>query len=107
MFEAVGTEATFAQAIELAGAAGTVVLYGTATSAHKGLPYYALYFKELTIRNPRAATKADYERAIDLVAAGDLDGAPLVSTRFDLEDADQALAAVAESSTLKVLMDAI
>jgi len=102
--EAVGKESTFAQAIELAGAAGTVVLFGTATSAEKGLPYYSLYFKELTIRNPRAATKADYQRSIDLVASGAVDVAPLVSRRFSLTEANDALAALGEPATLKVLM---
>ncbi len=104
--EAVGTEATFAQAIELAGAAGTVVLFGTATGGNQGLPYYQLYFKELTIKNPRAATKADYQRAIDLVAAGTINGAPIVSKSFALADANEALDAVRESTTLKVLIDA-
>ena len=102
--EAVGKEATFAQAIELAGAASTVVLFGTATSGNKGLPYYSLYFKELTIRNPRAATKADYQRAIDLVASGAVNAAPLVSHRFSLIEPDEALAALGEPTTLKVLM---
>jgi threonine dehydrogenase-like Zn-dependent dehydrogenase len=104
--EAVGTEATFSQAIDLAGAAGTVVLFGTATGGNEGLPYYQLYFKELTIRNPRAATKADYQRAIDLVAAGTINGAPIVSKSFALSDANDALDAVRESTTLKVLIDA-
>jgi 2-desacetyl-2-hydroxyethyl bacteriochlorophyllide A dehydrogenase len=104
--EAVGSETTFAQAIELAGAGGTIVLYGTATGGSAGLPYYQLYFKELTIRNPRAATKADYQRAIDLVADGTIEVAPLVSRRFDLGEAPDALAAVNDASTLKVLMDA-
>ena len=104
MIEAVGTEATFGQAIELAGHAGTVVLYGTATGGGNGLPYYQLYFKELTIRNPRAATKSDYQRAIDLVANGTIKAAPIVSRRFGLSEANDAFAAVGESSTLKVLM---
>ncbi len=104
--EAVGTEATFAQAINLAGAAGTVVLFGTATGGNEGLPYYQLYFKELTIMNPRAATKADYQRAIELVAAGTIVGAPIVSKSFALSDGNDALDAVKESSTLKVLIDA-
>lgn len=102
--EAVGTEATFAQAIEVAGAAGTIVLYGTATDGGKGLPYYQLYFKELTVRNPRAATRNDYQRAIDLVDNGLIDAAALVSRRFALDEADEALIAVRESATLKVLM---
>ena len=104
VIEAVGTEATFGQAIELAGHAGTVVLYGTATGGGNGLPYYQLNFKELTIRNPRAATKSDYQRAIDLVANGTIKAAPIVSRRFGLSEANDAFAAVGESSTLKVLM---
>ncbi|MGI9595263.1 MAG: zinc-binding dehydrogenase, partial [Acidimicrobiales bacterium] len=104
VIEAVGTEATLAQSIELAGHAGTVVLYGTAADGGQGLPYYQLYFKELTIRCPRAATRADYQRSIDLVAGGRIKAAPLVTSRFDLGQADQALAAVKEPSALKVLM---
>lgn len=106
VIEAVGTEATFAQSIELAGAASTVVLYGTATGGSSGLPYYQLYFKELTILNPRAATKADYQRAIELVADGTVKGAPIVSASFGLSDAQSAFDAVHESTTLKVLIDA-
>jgi len=102
--EAVGTQSTFSQAIELAGPAATVVFFGTATGSSGGLPYYLLYIKELTIRNPRAATKHDYQRAIDLVADGTISAAPLVSRRFRLADADQALEAARESSTLKVLI---
>lgn len=104
--EAVGSEATFAQAIELADHAATVVLYGTTTAGGEGLPYYQLYFKELTIRNPRAATKADYQRAIDLVSAGMIAASPIVSHRFGLDAADEAFAAVGDSSSLKVLIDA-
>jgi 2-desacetyl-2-hydroxyethyl bacteriochlorophyllide A dehydrogenase len=89
--EAVGVESTFAQAIELAGAAGSVVLFGTATSGGSGLPYYQLYFKELTIHNPRAATKADYQRSIDLVTSGAIHAAPLVTNRFPLDDALKVL----------------
>jgi 2-desacetyl-2-hydroxyethyl bacteriochlorophyllide A dehydrogenase len=104
VIEAVGTQATFSQAIELAGAAGTVVFFGTATGSSGGLPYYQLYIKELTIRNPRAATKDDYQRAIDLVADGTISAAQLVTNRFSLAHADRALEAARESSSLKVLI---
>jgi threonine dehydrogenase-like Zn-dependent dehydrogenase len=105
VFEAVGTVQTFSQAIELAGAAATVVFFGTTTGIGDGLPYYQLYYKELTLRNPRGATMADYEQAIALVAGGVINGAPLVSSRFGLDDVDGALAATQDSSTLKVLME--
>ena len=105
VFEAVGTVQTFSQAIELAGSAATVVFFGTTTGIGDGLPYYQLYYKELTLRNPRGATMADYEQAIALVADGVINGVPLISSRFSLEDVDEALAATQDSSTLKVLME--
>lgn len=105
VFEAVGTVQTFSQAIELAGPAATVVFFGTATGIEGGLPYYQLYYKELSLRNPRGATMADYEKAIDLVADGVINGVPLISSRFGLDDIGEALAATQDSSTLKVLME--
>ena len=105
VFEAVGTVQTFSQAIELAGSAATVVFFGTTTGIGDGLPYYQLYYKELTLRNPRGATMADYEQAIALVASGVINGVPLISSRFGLDEVDHALAATQDPSTLKVLMD--
>lgn len=103
--EAVGREATLAQAVELAGLGGTIVLYGTITGGGTGLPYYQLYFKELTIRSPRAATSDDYRRAIELVAGGAIDVEPLVSARFRLDQAGQAFEAARDGATLKILME--
>ncbi|WP_420638657.1 zinc-dependent alcohol dehydrogenase [Candidatus Poriferisocius sp.] len=105
VFEAVGTVPTFALAIELAGSAATVVFFGTAAGSGGGLPYYQLYYKELTLRNPRGATTADYERAIALVADGTINGAPLISWRYGLDEINQAIAATKEPSTLKILME--
>ena len=105
VFEAVGTVETFSQAVELAGSAATVVFFGTTAGSGGELPYYQLYYKELTLRNPRGATMADYERAIALVADGVINGVPLISSRFGLDEIDQALAATQDSSTLKVLME--
>ena len=105
VFEAVGTVQTFSQAIELAGPAATVVFFGTTTGMESGLPYYQLYYKELSLRNPRGATMADYEKAIALVADGVINGVPLISSRFGLDEVEQALAATQDPSTLKVLME--
>ena len=105
VIEAVGTEATFSQAINLAGHASTVVLFGTTTGGSEGLPYYQFYFKEITIKNPRAATKSDYERSIALIASGTVQVERIISRNYSLNDANDAFAAVKESSTLKILMD--
>ena len=78
---------------------------GTTGPAAEGMPTYDWYFKELTIRNTRAARPRDCDLAIQLVAERRLDLAPLVTARFPLEQATQALAACADPAQLKVVLD--
>jgi 2-desacetyl-2-hydroxyethyl bacteriochlorophyllide A dehydrogenase len=106
VIESAGYESTLSQAIELAAPAGTVVLFGTITGGHTGLPYYLLYEKELTILNPRAALPRDFPRAIELVAAGAVSIAPLVTHRFPLEEGPAALAALTDDpKALKMILE--
>ena len=102
--EAVGTGSTVAQAIELCGSGGEVIVYGTVTGESGPMPYYQLYFKEITLRYPRAARPGDYDRAIDLAASGRIQLDPLVTASFPLEDAPDALAAARSGDQLKVLL---
>lgn len=102
--EAVGTEATVTLAIESARIGGEVLVFGTVTGGGTGLPYYQLYFKELTVRNPRAAIADDYARAIELAASGVLDLEPIVTDRIGMSDASRAFERVQSSDSLKVLM---
>jgi L-iditol 2-dehydrogenase len=102
--ETAGTEQTLAQAIEICAIGGAVVAFGTITSADRGLPYYEMYYKELSLTSPRAATIDDYETGVSLAAAGRLDLDSLVTHRFDLDDAEAAFSAVADPNSLKVLM---
>lgn len=103
--EAVGTEATLALAIESARIGGEVLVFGTVTTGGgRGLPYYQLYFKELTVRNPRAAIADDYARAIELAAAGTLDLEPIVTDRVGMADVSRAFERVQSGDSLKVLM---
>jgi len=102
--EAVGKEQTLAKAIELASVGGEILVFGTLTGGNQGLPYYQLYFKELTIYNPRAALIGDYALGIELAAAGRLDLEPIVSHQLTLDDAAKAFALVHDPSSMKVLM---
>jgi len=104
MVEAAGTERTMAQAIELTGIGGEVLVFGTSTGGHEGLPYYQLYYKELTIYNPRAALPDDYALGIQLAADGRLELEPIVSHQLTLDDAGEAFDLVHDSSSMKVLM---
>ncbi len=102
--EAVGTESTLAQAIELAATGGEIVVYGTLTGGGQGLPYYQLYHKELTLHNPRAALIGDYADGVALAADGALSLEPIVTHVLDLEDAAKAFKLVNDPASLKVLM---
>lgn len=104
--EAVGTTGTLAQAIELAGIGATICLFGTitATSA-ESLPFYELYYKELTIRNPRAATAGDYDEAIALAASGAVQLRPLWTHGFALDEVAKAFDALNDPTALKVTLE--
>jgi len=102
--EAVGTEATLARAIELVGTGGDVLVYGTITGGERGLPYYQLYHKELTLHNPRAAVVGDYADGVELAASGALSLEQIVTHELGLEEAEKAFELVHDPSSLKVLM---
>lgn len=102
--ECVGTQQTLAQAMSVAGAGGTVIAFGTTTSAD-GLPTYDWYLKELVILNPRAARPRDCDAAVRLAASGRLELAPLVTARFPLARVGQAFSACADPAQLKVVLD--
>ena len=102
--EAVGTEATVLQAVELCGYGGHVVVYGTVTGGRGKLPFYQLYLKELTMHFPRAARPADYDTAIGLAEQRRIDLAPLITARFPLDRAAAAFAAARSGDHLKVLL---
>jgi 2-desacetyl-2-hydroxyethyl bacteriochlorophyllide A dehydrogenase len=102
--EAVGTERTLAQAIELVGIGGEVLVFGTLTGGDAGLPYYQFYYKELTLYNPRAALPGDYAAGIELAASGRLELEPIVTHTLELGEAERAFELVHDPSSLKVLM---
>lgn len=99
--ECVGTARTLAAAMQLAGAGGTVVMFGTTPSAD-GMPTYDWYYKELLIRCPRAARPRDCDAAIRLSQRLDLE--PLVTARFPLARVSDALAACGSEGQLKVVV---
>jgi L-iditol 2-dehydrogenase len=103
--EAVGQESTLARSIELVRIGGEILVFGTITSGERGLPYYQLYYKELTLRNPRAAVFEDYAEGVALAASGALHLEELVTHRLSLDEAARAFDLVDDPSSLKVLMD--
>jgi threonine dehydrogenase-like Zn-dependent dehydrogenase len=111
VIECVGTVATLAQSMDLAGAGGTVLAFGTTAPVKGGgqvgggLPTYQWYYKELTILNPRAQRPRDCDAAIALAVEGLVELAPLVTARYPLERSAQALRASAAPEQLKVVIE--
>lgn len=103
--ECAGTPATAVMTIDLAGAGGTILQFGTIAPVADGMPTYQWYFKELTILNPRAQRPEDCDAAIGLAVRGQLDLASLVTSRFPLDQAAAAVRACADPAQLKVVLD--
>lgn len=91
VIDAVGKSDTFAAALALAGRRGRVHLFGLPEEPMHGLPLETLLFKELTIVSSTGAP-ALWPRAMDLLSQGKLQVSPLISHRFALERAPEALA---------------
>jgi L-iditol 2-dehydrogenase len=103
--ECVGKTETLAQAIELARVGGAITVFGTITEESGELPFYQLYYKELSLAHPRAAKPEDFPASIGLVASGVVELDPLITHTFPLESAEKALATSTEGSSLKVILD--
>ena len=103
--ECVGKTETLAQAIDLMRIGGRIMLFGTITEVSGELPFYQLYYKEVSFASPRAAKPEDFPASIELVATGIVKLDLLVTHTFPLESAAEAIAATSESGSLKVILD--
>lgn len=105
--ESSGTASAFRQCSALAAPAATVLVFGTTAPSADGVPTYEWYYKELDVINTRAARPRDYTKAIELAAAGKLVLAPIVTSTFPLDEADQAFAACGQPAELKVVFSLV
>ena len=103
--ECAGKVATLARAVRIARPGARILAYGTITEEGGAFPYYDLYYKELTIVSPRAATPDDVRAAVGAAADGTVDLEPLVTDRVPLERAGEALMASGGPHTLKIVVD--
>ena len=105
VIECVGKTETLAQAINLVRMGGRIMLFGTITEDSGELPFYQLYYKEISLANPRAANPEDFPASIGLVASGAIELDPLITHTFPLESAEEAIVTSSGSSSLKVILD--
>jgi L-iditol 2-dehydrogenase len=105
VIESAGTVATLGLSVALARPGGRVLAYGTITEADGPFPYYDLYYKELVVISPRAATVRDVAGAIEIVAGGSVDLEPLVTDRIRPHLVGEALAAGPQPGRLKTVIE--
>jgi L-iditol 2-dehydrogenase len=107
VIECTGVMTSIAEAVRMARFGGRILLFGITSATSGSLPFYDLYFKELTLINNRAATAQDFPATIDLVNRGAVRLEPLVTHRMALGQLPTALGMVEDSaqSRLKIILD--
>jgi L-iditol 2-dehydrogenase len=105
-FECAGVEATIAAAVGCIQKGGTVIVVGVFGEK----PRVDLGFvqdRELTLRGTLMYKREDYQRAIELIAAGGIATDPLISKHFTLSEYLSAYKFIDEAGdrTMKVLID--
>jgi 2-desacetyl-2-hydroxyethyl bacteriochlorophyllide A dehydrogenase len=107
LIESTGVMTSIADAIRMARFGGRILLFGISSATNGALPFYDLYFKELTLINNRAATAQDFPVMIDLVDRGAARLEPLVTHRMALDELGTALGMVEDGAErrLKIILD--
>lgn len=107
VIETTGKVEVLAEAIKMARIGGRLLLFGITTVEKGSLPFYQLYFKELSVINSRAAKGEDYPGSIDLARRGVLQLEKLVSNVMDLGQLDQAIGLLESGSGahMKIIME--
>ena len=105
-FDCAGVGATIAAAVENVAKGGTIVV----VAVFAGKPPVELALvqdRELNIRGTLMYQRRDYERAVTLIAAGELATDPLVSQHFPLVDYAAAYEAIehAGDRVMKIMID--
>lgn len=106
ILECVGVEATITQAVEVARKGSTIVVvgvFGQKPQVDLGL----VQDRELSLVGTLMYQKSDYERAIDLVASGQMRLDAMITQRFVFEDYLKAYDAIEQSdgNYLKVMIE--
>jgi 2-desacetyl-2-hydroxyethyl bacteriochlorophyllide A dehydrogenase len=91
VIESTGILPSLASGISMARRGGMLLPFGIITVTEGKLPFYQLYFKELTIVNARAAKSEDFPATIDLVARGMLNLQALVTHVVGLSELESAI----------------
>ncbi len=105
-FEAAGSEATMAAAVEHIGKGGRIVVLGVFDDKPR-IDMSVVGDRELSLIGTLMYQHDDYERAVELIASGEVVVEPLVTRHFPLEEYAEAYAFIDREAdrSLKVVID--
>jgi 2-desacetyl-2-hydroxyethyl bacteriochlorophyllide A dehydrogenase len=107
IIETTGVLPSVAAAVNMARSGGRILLYGIITAKEGALPFYDLYFKELSLIGARVARTEDYPSSLSLVERGTVKLAPLVSDVMPLGELQAAIGMLGSDSgsRMKIILD--
>ena len=107
VIETTGMLPVVADAIHMARPGGRILLFGILTATEGALPFYDLYFKELTMIGGRVAKSEDYPSSIDLVQRGIVRLDPLISDVMPLGELETAMEMLGSDSgsRMKIILE--
>lgn len=105
-FEAVGVEATMADAVDTIEKGGTIMVVGVFGEKPR-IDMAVVGDRELNLIGTLMYKHEDYEKAVELIASGEVITDPLVTKHFSLEQYEDAYSYIDEQGdkTLKVMID--
>ena len=105
--ETTGVMKQLADSVHMTRFGGKVLLFGIYTAKEGALPFYDLYFKEVSLITARVAKPVDYTACIALVERGQVKLEPLVSDVMPLGSLKEAIGLLASDSgqRMKIIME--
>ena len=91
VIETTGVVQQLAAAVNMTRSGGRILMFGIITAKEGALPFYDLYYKELSLINARVAKSEDYPGAISLVQRGQVRLDPLISDVMPLGELKAAI----------------
>jgi 2-desacetyl-2-hydroxyethyl bacteriochlorophyllide A dehydrogenase len=105
--ETTGVLKQLAESVHMTRFGGKVLMFGIYTVKEGALPFYDLYFKEISLIAARVAKAEDYPACIALVERGQVRLEPLVSDVMPLGELEAAIGMLGSDSgqRMKIILD--
>ena len=105
--ETTGVMTQLADSIHMTRFGGKVLLFGIYTVKEGALPFYDIYFKEISLISARVAKAEDYPASIALVERGQVRLEPLVSDVMPLGELKAAIGLLSSDNgqRMKIILD--